>query len=59
MVTITIPLIPTFLAIMSIFLFLTESIDKEDRILTWVIIVPLSAFVFFAAYGAFTMLGMI
>lgn len=59
MITITIPFIPSLFAIMSIFLFLTESIDKEDRILTWVVIVPLSAFVFFAVYGAFTMLGMI
>lgn len=59
MVTITIPLIPSLMAILSVIMFLFMEIDESDRILAFVVSGVLSAITFFASYGLFTMLGMI
>ena len=59
MVTITIPLIPSLMAILSVMIFLFMEIDESDRIIAFVICGMLSAITFFASYGLFTMLGMI
>lgn len=59
MVTITIPLIPSLMAILSVMMILFMEIDESERIITFVLSGMLSAIIFFAAYGFFTMLGMI
>ena len=59
MVTITIPAIPSLLAILSVMMFLFMEIDESDRILTFVACGMLSAITFFASYGMFTILGAI
>lgn len=59
MVTITIPLIPSFIAILVPIFFLFMEIDESDRIIVFVACVMLSAITFFALYGLFTALGMI
>ena len=57
MVTITIPAIPTLLAILSFILPLFIEIDESDRILTFFICALVSALIFFASYGVFSILG--
>lgn len=59
MVTITIPAIPSLLAILSFIMFISMEIDESDRILTFFICALVSALVFFASYGLFAMLGVI
>ena len=57
MVTITIPAIPSLLAIMSFILLLFTEIDESDWALMFFISALASALVFFASYGFFTILG--
>lgn len=57
MVTITIPAIPSLLAILSFILLLFTEIDESDRILTFFICALVSALIFFASYGLFSILG--
>ena len=57
MVTITIPAIPSFLAILPFILLLFTEIDESDRILTFFICALVSALLFFASYGVFSILG--
>ena len=57
MITITIPFIPSLLAILSFTLLLFTEIDESDRILTFFICALVSAIIFFASYGLFSILG--
>ena len=59
MVTITIPLIPSFMAILAFTMLPFMEIDKSDRIIVFVLSGMLSTITFFASYGFFTMQGVI
>lgn len=57
MITITIPFIPSLLAILSFIMFIFMEIDESDRILTFVISAMCSSIAFFASYGLFSIFG--
>ena len=58
MITITIPFIPSLLAISIFIISLLVEIDESDRILSIVVSVLCSMISFFASYGLFAVLGM-
>ena len=57
MIRITIPIIPSLLAILSFILLLFTEIDESDWAITFFISALASAIVFFASYGLFSILG--
>lgn len=59
MVTITIPAIPSLLAILSFIIFISMEIDESDRIITFAFSAMCSSIAFFGSYGLFVMMGMI
>ena len=59
MITIKIPIIPSFLAILFFIIPLFMEIDESDRIPAIVFSVLFSTISFFASYGVFMMLGAI
>lgn len=59
MVTITIPLIPVLIGIGTFFVGILPIVGESDMTSMFIILVIISAMVFFASYGLFTMLGMI
>ncbi len=59
MMTITIPAIPSLLAILSFIMFIFMEIDESDRIITFMFSAMCSSIAFFGSYGLFVMLGVI
>ena len=59
MITITIPFIPSLIAILSFIMFIFEEIDESDRIITFVLSAMCSSISFFGSYGLFVMMGVI
>ena len=59
MITITIPFIPSLLAISIFIIFLLMEIDESDRFPAFVFSVIVSTICFFASYGFFMVLGSI
>ena len=59
MITITIPFIPSLIAILSFIMFIFEGIDESDRIITFVLSAMCSLISFFGSYGLFVMMGVI
>lgn len=59
MITITIPIIPSLLAIFFFIIPIFMEINESDRFLAFVISVIFSAISFFASYGVFMVLGAI
>ena len=57
MITITIPFIPSLLAILSFIMLIPMEIDESDRIITFVFSAMCSSMAFFASYGLFSILG--
>lgn len=58
MITITIPFIPSLLAILILIISLLMEIDESDRIPSIIVSVLCSMIFFFASYGLFAVLGM-
>ena len=59
MTTITIPFIPSLLAILSFIMFIYMEIDESDRIIVFLLSAMCSSIAFFGSYGLFVMLGAI
>ena len=59
MITITIPFIPSLLAILSFIMFIYMEIDESDRIIVFLLSAMCSSIAFFGSYGLFVMLGAI
>lgn len=59
MMTITIPIIPSLIAILFFIITIFMEIDESDRIFAFLFSVFCSAISFFAFYGLFMMLGAI
>lgn len=59
MITITIPFIPSLLAILSFIMFIYMQIDESDRIIVFLLSAMCSSIAFFGAYGLFVMFGVI
>ena len=59
MITITIPIIPVFFAILFFIIPLFMEIDESDRIIVFFLSAMCSSIAFFGSYGLFVMLGAI
>ena len=59
MITITIPFIPSLIAILSFIMFIYMEIDESDRIIVFFLSTMCSSIAFFGSYGLFVMLGAI